>query len=146
MAGVVSVIRAWEHTQAMLNYLLYIPLGLVYAAVWTSFGQHVLRYFDKEIPFDQHYWVVWGLWLAVPAVVCAVIEKLASIATLREHESLFDTGPITSIVETVAQGVPAFFRGSLYAFGLILLNLMADSLLKMNPVRDIIVSLGLPLP
>lgn len=130
----------------MLRYILYIPLGLVYAAVLTSFGQHVLRYFDKEIPFDQHYWAVWGLWLAIPAVVCAVIEKLATIATLREHESLFDTGPITSVIETVAQGVPAFFRGMLFAFGIIILNIVSDSFLHANPVRDVIVSLGLPLP
>lgn len=130
----------------MLQYLLYLPLGLVYAAVFTSFGQHVLRYFDKEIPFDQHYWIVWGLWLGIPAVVCAVVEKLATIATLREHESLFDTGPVTSIVETVAQGVPAFFRGFLYSIIILLINWAAAAFLQMNPVRDVIHSLGLPIP
>ncbi|GAB7081357.1 hypothetical protein [Megalodesulfovibrio paquesii] len=129
-----------------LQYLLYVPLGVLYAAVFTSFGQHVLRYFDKEIPFDQHYWMVWGLWLVIPAVLCAFLEKVATLATLREHESLFDTGPVTSIIETVAQGVPAFFRGFLYAIPLILLNWAADAFLAKNLVREAIALLGLPMP
>ncbi len=130
----------------MALHVLYTILGLVYSAVFTSFGRHVLRYFDKSIPFDQGYWPMWGLWIIIPALICAVIEKFAGLATLREHESLFDTDPLTGIVETAAQGVPAFFRGFLFAAGLIVLNLITISAFDYNFVQQIADTLGLPLP
>lgn len=130
----------------MLLHALYFILGLVYSAVFTSFGRHVLRYFDKEIPFDQSYWPMWGLWIVIPALICAVIEKFAGMATLREHESLFDTDPLTSIIETAAQGLPAFFRGFLFAAGLIILNIISESAFQYNFVQKVADSLGLPLP
>lgn len=130
----------------ILQHALYTILGLIYAATFTSFGQHALRYFDKEITFDMGYWPMWGLWLLIPALVCGVIEKFAGFATLREHESLFDTDPLTSIIETAAQGVPAFFRGVMYAAGIIVLNLILSSVTDMNIVRDVLDAVGLPYP
>lgn len=130
----------------MIGHLLYTILGFVYAAVFTSCGQHILMYFDKGQPFDKGYWMVWGLWIVIPALACGVLEKLTTLATMREHESLFDTDPLTTVLETAAQGIPAFFRGVLYGIGVLIANVIIDAVLLMNLVREVLNALGLPYP
>ncbi|MFW5734028.1 MAG: hypothetical protein ACOCWR_03110 [Oceanidesulfovibrio sp.] len=126
--------------------IMYVGLGFIYAAVYYSLFVVIIRYFDTAQPVDVGNWVTWGLFIAIPALIASVAEKLLNIFDLREHESLLDTDPITGIIEVVSQGIPAFFRGTIWAVGLLIVNGIAMLLLAdFNMVRDIATGLGMPL-
>lgn len=126
--------------------LIYVVLGFIYSAVYFSLYTLIIRYFDTTQPVGTENWITWGIFIGVAALVASVIEKLLTIFDLREHESLLDTDPVTGVIEILTQAVPAFFRGTLWAAGILIINGIAGALLPdLNIVRDIASGLGLPL-
>ncbi|QJT09485.1 hypothetical protein [Oceanidesulfovibrio marinus] len=126
--------------------LIYVVLGFIYSAVYFSLYTLIIRYFDTTQPVGTENWITWGIFIGVAALVASVIEKLLTIFDLREHESLLDTDPVTGVIEILTQAVPAFFRGTLWAGGILIINGIAGALLPdLNIVRDIASGLGLPL-
>lgn len=126
--------------------LMYVVLGFIYSAVYFSLYVLIIRYFDTAKPVGTENWITWGIFIGVAALVASVIEKLLTIFDLREHESLLDTDPVTGVIEVLTQSVPAFFRGTMWAAGILIVNGIAGVLLPdFNVVRDIASGLGLPL-
>lgn len=126
--------------------IMYVGLGFIYAAVYYSLFVVIIRYFDTAQPVDIGNWITWGLFIAIPALIASVAEKLLTLFDLREHESLLDTDPITGIIEIVSQAIPSFFRGTIWSVGLLIVNGIAMYLLgDFNMIRDLAAGLGLPL-
>ncbi len=122
---------------------MYAVVGIIYSAVFMSSGSYILRYFDSRTPVDMSMWPVWGIALLLPAVIAAVVEKLMLLADMREHESFFDTDPVTTIIEMFSQTIPMVFRGVMWGACILVGNVIVDYLVDVNFLLKVATTLGL---
>jgi hypothetical protein len=128
--------------------LLYLALGFVYALVFTGIGALTRQGVVGHAPGPQREdWLLWGLLLAVPALVVSLADEIREVVQTRDYQEMKALGAVRSFLLgpfVPDRLLPVVFRG--VAWGLLIagLNLALGFLQGAWYLQDVIRAWGLP--